>query len=227
MANLIKTGWNLSEDNTINYLMDGLKQISKPLHVEFDRSTNTVKAKYNGMEFDSFSKYTADYDDTIVLDAKKHGHISNYDLEFLGTFLHVHDIGLKLNQDIMYISLDGSEITPDYATWLIKDDHIEVECLIDPINVKTKFPYVGVRQQKILEYLGAHPDVQIIDDGIMDAGDLARQRMAIGQFNSSIPIKPTQFGKILIQLDVGFPDTVKELINYIKRFKMDLYTKVR
>lgn len=223
----IKTGWDFSDASAVNYVVEGLKGISNPLKADIDVSTGTIKASYNGEEFKSLSAITQGNADTIILDPKKHGGISNYDLEYFGTFFHVHDIGSNVNKNVFHISINGSDITPDYATWLIKDDHIEVECLIDPINVKAKFPYVGIRQQKILDYLKADPDVEITYDGIMDAGDFARNRTAFGQIDSPIPTKLNQFGKISILLDVGFPDTVADLIKYVKHFKNQLYIRVR
>jgi len=223
----IKTGWDLSDVSAVNYVVEGIKGISSPLQADFDISTGIIKPKYNGKEFQSLSNVTQGYHDTIILDPKIHGQLSNYDLEYFGTFFHVHDIGLKMNKNIMYISLDGSAITPDYATWIIRGDIIEVELLIDPTDVKSKLIYAGIRQHKILDYLAADPDVQIIDDGIKDAAVLLRERMDISSLESQLPIKQTPFGKIAIRLDVGFPDTVTDLINYIKQFKLELYRKVK
>lgn len=223
----IKTGWDLTDVSAVNYVVEGIKGISNPLQVDFDISTGIIKPMYDGKEFKSFSRVTQGFHDTIILDPKKHGQLSNYDLEYFGTFFHVHDIGLKLNKNIMHISLDGTEITPEYATWVFRGDKIEVELLIDPTNVKSKLLYAGIRQHKILDYLEADVDAQVIDDGIKDAGQLLRERMDIAELNSPIPIKQTHFGRITVHLDVGFPDTVTDLINYIKQFKLELYRKVK
>jgi len=118
----IKTGWNFSDASVVNYVVEGLKEISNHLTADVDVSTGTIKASYNGEEFKSLSNITQGYDDTIIFDPQKHGGISNYDLEYFGTFFHVHDIGSNVNKDVFHISINGSDITPDYVKWLFKAD---------------------------------------------------------------------------------------------------------
>ncbi|MCB0744971.1 MAG: hypothetical protein H6613_00360 [Ignavibacteriales bacterium] len=227
MKKMYKTDWELSHEDALPYLENEVKNIDKSLKVDFQAATNTVSVLYKGQEFDSLSSFSNSYHDTIVIDPKKHGHLSNNDLEVFGTYLHIDDIGMNLPSNYFSINLKRPKLTPDFLTWLFVDDSIITKFLIEPAKIQAVFPYDGIRQQKLWDYLNHEPDIEILNNGIIDAGDVARQRMANSKIDSPIPIRVIQFGKVTVKMNVGFPDTVNDLIEYVKKFKNKVYSNVK
>ena len=227
MGKQLKSYFKLSDPEKFKLIKEQAEDTNPKLSIGFDQSNNTVSVTYKGKEFRTTSTFDGVYDDTIILDPKKHRHLKNDDLIVLGVYFHVDDIGLKMNKDIMYLSIDGSSETPEFLKWQYRPDHILAEFLVDPQYVKKKFRYTGTKHQRTLDYLESDSDITILYNGIMDAGKFAQNRHAVQQINSEVPIKIQQFGKIIVRLNVGFPNTVGELINYVKQYKKKLYKRVR
>jgi hypothetical protein len=165
--------------------------------------------------------------DTIILDAEKHGSLLNFHLAYFGTIFHIGDI--EKSNDRIDIPMGGMPQTRDYISWQISwNDAIYVQLTVHQADIKSeKIIYSGTRHKKLLKKLKKNNAVQIINDGIRDAADLAYYRNQLNQSDSSIPRVVNQFGPIFIILNVGKPETVNDLIKYVKKFKKNLYRNIK
>ena len=173
--------------------------------------------KYDGMYFDSFSQFSDEMNDTILLEPN-HLDISIKDLTVIGTVYHLEDTNLHSN----WKQVDGDIITSDSVIFELSPngDSVEPVIFIDPRSTKPVDRYSGRHHQLYLDYLEDESSVvEIRDNGILDAGELAYLREQVRKLNYKPKQEVTQFNSIQLQINIGYPETVKELLEKVRAFK--------
>jgi len=195
----------------------------KDLQIVYHNDENAIEAYFHGKPLESTNCEHPHLDDRVILDPTIHGDIRMKELRLMGTIFQIN----TLDYTYPLCNTAGHPLLEDYLMWaVINKDPIHVQFCIEHHKLKDKINYPGRRVDEILKYLKKDKDIQILYDGIADAGGFAYLRHQANQIKSAVPIIINQFGPIEVDLNVGFPDTVGELINYVKQYKEKLYKSI-
>lgn len=96
-----------------------------------------------------------------------------------------------------------------------------METIIDAVDIDD-----GAKHQRLLDYLSDQDLAQITKDGIMEESLYQNLQGSAMMADKTIPFSVHRFGPIWINLDVGNPCTVGELIQVVEDFRKGVYNNV-
>lgn len=224
MKKLIKTQYDLSNADSLNAIRKESAQHLKEIKIIYHPAENAIEAYYKGKVFETTNFEDPEYDDRVLLDPQIHGSLKNRELQFMGVVFQINTL------DNIYPGCNTAEypLLDDYIMWsVITPNPIWVQFNIDHNELRDIIPYSGTRHSKVLKYLKDDKDVTILDEGSMDAGDLAYERHQINKQNSGISTYINQYYYINIMLNIGYPKTVNEIIEAVRNYKKQLFASIK
>lgn len=146
-------------------------------------------------------------DGVITLDRIRHSSLPLKNLSVSGVYYSIEDSSDGFDRINFQIDHAQSSIT--------------VETIIDTVDIDD-----GAKHQRLLDYLSDQDSVQITKDGIMEESLYKDIQGSVMMVDKTIPFSVHRYGPIWINLDVGNPCTVGELIQVVEAFRKEVYRNV-